>query len=255
MKASVLLCLLLPASALKLGVPKAFSGGVAVAASTLAAPFPALAASGLDLSALSDTYSYGLDLTPEALHAAKEHGDVVIGNSALSAALGLVFSLGFVSFVIGQALHFGADEACIVVEEKEHCGRVKADDDDMLCVLSASDGWGARKASRLAAMRGGERAWSAAARNRVRICMLMSRGCRLICCRATLPAGRVCVLHAENGLMQGNRSSTTVTVANVAARVQKRDLRSTGRAYGLRFGVGTQYRYNGPIILMSESES
>ena len=56
-----------------------------------------------------------------------------------TAAAALVGTVAVVGAALDFALHADAEQACIVHEEKEYCGRVSEETEG--CVLTQFDGW------------------------------------------------------------------------------------------------------------------
>ena len=48
---------------------------------------------------------------------------------------------GIAAIALEKAVHAGADEACIMFEGKELCGRMHPDPEMDGCILSSAEGW------------------------------------------------------------------------------------------------------------------
>ena len=77
--------------------------------------------------------------------AQKAYGDIRPGtyNDILSVGIGLAAIVGVFGTALTAALDYDAEEACIIFEGENVCGKVNPgmEEDDMTCVLDRSRGW------------------------------------------------------------------------------------------------------------------
>ena len=100
-------------------------------------------------AAIGTAAAAAVSLVPQLANAAepkaKAYGNIRPGvySDLLSVGVGLAATVGLVGAGLSAALDYDAEEACIIFEGDQVCGKVNpgSEEDDMTCVLDGSRGW------------------------------------------------------------------------------------------------------------------